>query len=219
MKEIKPFIESLRTADNSDTINTILNGYDVINEGFASNLAGIAGIAAMGYAGYQAGMEGKPKPAAVEPEVDPTTVLVQEYSQELRLPDSLVSIAVDKANKHGIEPSLVVAVLKQESQGKVSAVSHKGARGPMQLMPKTAEHLGVNNISDPEENIDAGAKYIAQLMKRFGSQDLALAAYNAGPGNVRKAGDKIPDFPETQKYVREVSKYKNQLDQIDEEIE
>lgn len=218
MNELKVFIESLRTEENSTVIDTILDGYTVINEGFASNLAGLAGIAAFGYGGYQAAQEGKPKPE-IEPEPDPTKVLIQEYSQELRLPDSLVSIAVDKANKHGVEPSLVVAVLKQESQGKVNAVSHKGARGPMQLMPKTAEHLGVSNINDPEENIDAGAKYIAQLMKRFGSQDLALAAYNAGPGNVRKAGDKIPDFPETQKYVREVSKYKTQLDEIDTEIQ
>ncbi|NEK85541.1 transglycosylase SLT domain-containing protein [Blastococcus saxobsidens] len=106
------------------------------------------------------------------------------------------------ATKHGVDPSLLAAVAKQESNFDTSAVSPAGAQGLMQFMPATAKGLGVNPM-DPGSAIDGAAKYLSSLTKQFGSTDLALAAYNAGPGTVARHGG-IPPFPETQNYVRSV---------------
>jgi hypothetical protein len=111
------------------------------------------------------------------------------------------------ATKHGIDPALVHAVIEAESNYKARATSHVGARGLMQVMPATARDLGVKNarrLFDPEENLEAGVKYLKLLLERFdGDLPTALAAYNAGPGTVSKY-DGIPPYPETQNYVRKV---------------
>lgn len=105
------------------------------------------------------------------------------------------------AAKYGVPASHARAIFQIESSGgKNVSPSRAGARGPMQLMPATAKELGVN-INDPLQNIEGGVKYYAKLLKRFGDPILAVAAYNAGPGNVRKAGG-VPRFKETQDYVR-----------------
>ena len=113
-------------------------------------------------------------------------------------------IVVDKASKYSIDPSLVHAVIKTESNGNPYAVSRKGAMGLMQLMPRTASDLEVRNPFDPEENIDGGTKYLRDLIERFkGDLTLALAAYNAGPKAVEKRGS-VPEITETKQYVRKV---------------
>lgn len=105
------------------------------------------------------------------------------------------------AAKYGVPTSHLRAIFQIESSGgKNIGRSRAGAIGPMQLMPGTAKEVGVN-INDPFENIEGGAKYYAKLLKQFGDPILAVAAYNAGPGNVRKAGG-VPRFKETQDYVR-----------------
>lgn len=115
---------------------------------------------------------------------------------------NLLDFAVEEAARQGIDPQLVLKVIQAESGGRASAVSPKGARGPMQLMPDTAKAMGVN-IDDPLDNIRGGVRYLGQQLKDFGSADLALAAYNAGPGNVRKHGG-VPPFAETQAYVGKI---------------
>ena len=106
------------------------------------------------------------------------------------------------AASEGVDPRLIHAVIWQESKYKPAAASHKGAQGLMQLMPATAKRFKCDDVSNPEENVKAGTKYLRWLLKRFdGNVSLALAGYNAGEGSVDKY-DGIPPFDETQKYVR-----------------
>jgi peptidoglycan DL-endopeptidase CwlO len=105
-------------------------------------------------------------------------------------------------SRHGVDPALLAAVAQQESGFDASAVSPAGAQGLMQFMPATARGLGVDPF-DPASAVDGAARYLADLTRQFGSTELGLAAYNAGPGTVRRYGG-IPPYPETQDYVRSV---------------
>lgn len=108
------------------------------------------------------------------------------------------------ASQYRLHPHLLKSVAKVESNLNPQAISKAGARGIMQLMPKTAESLGVGDAFNPVENIEGGAKYLRQLLDRFDNNiPLALAAYNAGPGAVNKYGG-IPPYKETQNYVKKV---------------
>lgn len=114
------------------------------------------------------------------------------------------SIAEEKAKRHNVDPKLVAAVIRAESNWNPKAVSQKGAVGMMQLMPKTANDLGVGDPYNAEENIDGGVRYLRYLIDKFnGNLTLALAAYNAGPAKVEKVGG-VPSIPETINYVNRV---------------
>lgn len=105
----------------------------------------------------------------------------------------------------GLDPALILSVVMEESGGDPAARSPKGALGLMQLMPETARELGVADRTDAAQNLQGGARYLADMLKKFAGQlDVALAAYNAGPGTVDRLGGKIPDYPETRRYVRRV---------------
>lgn len=111
--------------------------------------------------------------------------------------------------QYGVDKSLVKAVIHAESGYNPGAVSSKGAQGLMQLMPKTAQGLKVNDCFNPQDTIRGGVRYLRFLLDTFkGDESLALAAYNAGMGNVAKYGG-IPPFPETRSYVAKVLSYRN----------
>jgi Transglycosylase SLT domain len=108
--------------------------------------------------------------------------------------------------RYGMDPLLIYAQMSQESAFKKRATSNKGASGLMQLMPPTARRFGVTDIYDPQQNIDAGIKYMRWLLDKFGGDiRLALAGYNAGEGAVMKYGNQIPPYNETQEYVRRIT--------------
>lgn len=116
-------------------------------------------------------------------------------------------IIVNAARKHDIDAALVSAVIKAESDYNPRTVSHKGARGLMQLMPATARRFGVTDSFDPEQNIYAGTKYLRWLLDKFeGNADLAVAGYNAGEGNIMKY-DGVPPFRETVNYINRIARH------------
>jgi hypothetical protein len=122
----------------------------------------------------------------------------------------------EKSKKYDVDPALVAAVIEQESRFKPRAKSHVGAKGLMQLMPRTGRWMGASNLYDPEQNVDAGVKYIAYLDKRFkGDTKKIIAAYNGGEGNVMRYKG-IPPFRETRTYVKKVLKnYDKRTQQIE----
>ncbi|HBY71072.1 MAG TPA: lytic transglycosylase domain-containing protein [Lachnospiraceae bacterium] len=134
----------------------------------------------------------------------------KSFSAYLAETKSFDDIFEEAANKYNVPVNLLKAIGKAESGFDPKAVSRCGAQGVMQLMPATAASLGVKNAFDPEQNIMGGAKFIAQLLDKYdGNTKLALAAYNAGMGNVAKYGG-VPPFKETQNYVVKVMEYMGQ---------
>lgn len=125
-------------------------------------------------------------------------------------PLDTLTMVVQHAAQHHIDPLLVIALIQQESAWKKDAVSSAGAKGLMQLMPGTAKDLGVINLFDPKQNVKGGVQYLSTMLKTFGEIDLALAAYNAGPANVIKYRG-IPPFSETHDYIKNIKRNYDRL--------
>lgn len=145
---------------------------------------------------------------AQEISTPPSNILSTGYNkQTLRGPatpyDSIIS---DCASQFNVDPNLVKAVIRVESNFNPNAVSSAGAKGLMQLMPATFNSLSSGDIFDPRTNVCAGTQYLSQMLSLFGNNaQLAEAAYNAGPGAVQKYHNNIPNYPETQNYVASVT--------------
>jgi len=161
---------------------------------------------------------GPPAPVALQryrqfAEVDEKTAAMTRLrrsarSQEPAVADTLARLdtEIDRASRRtDMDPALLLAVIMEESGGDAQARSPKGAVGLMQLMPETAREVGVSDPTQPAENLLGGARYLSRMMEKYdGRLDLALAAYNAGPGTVDRAGGRIPDYRETRRYVQRV---------------
>ena len=125
---------------------------------------------------------------------DPSSMTVQPFND----------LAAAAANKYGVDPKIFKSLVNTESGWNPQSVSNKGAQGLTQLMPDTAAAMGVNDPMDPAQNLDGGAKYLRQMLDKFGNDyTKALAAYNAGPGAVERANG-VPPYQETIAYVRKI---------------
>ncbi|HEX3252836.1 MAG TPA: lytic transglycosylase domain-containing protein [Pyrinomonadaceae bacterium] len=119
----------------------------------------------------------------------------------------LDSLIRQNGNKYNVDPYLIFLVMEQESHFNTHAVSPKGARGLMQLMPGTGARFGVRRPHDPAQNIAGGTRYLRELLNKFSNRvDLVLASYNAGEGAVLKFGHRVPPYQETRNYVKKISK-------------
>src|ERR1700692_461742 len=141
---------------------------------------------------------------AIEPEEVFTPIVVPVKPGALAQNAQFGQFIQSAATRFHVDADLISSVIAIESNFNPKAVSRKNARGLMQLIPGTANRLGVRNVFDPAENIDAGTRYLGELLHRYDNDlILALAAYNAGPERVQKYG-RVPPFPETMSYVKKV---------------
>lgn len=146
----------------------------------------------------------KPRATTAAAKVQPVAA-VTAIPVKRAAPVQLDALVQETAQKHHVDPNLVRAVISTESNWNASAVSRRGALGLMQLIPGTAQRLGVGNAFDPAQNVDAGVRYLGMLLERYkGDLNKALAAYNAGPGAVDRFGG-VPNFRETRSYVQKVT--------------
>ena len=121
-------------------------------------------------------------------------------------PSDIYNIVQKYADLYGIDPSLIHAIIQTESAYDPKAISSAGAEGLMQIMPKTAESLGITDSFDTDQNIEAGVRYLKNLLDQYdGNLEFALAAYNAGEGSVQKYGG-VPPYPETITYIKKIKK-------------
>jgi soluble lytic murein transglycosylase-like protein len=140
----------------------------------------------------------------LEPQPQRRSLTVDMFKEEYyRLHVPYGEIIYREARRNNLSPELVAAMVHTESDFRPSLVSHKSAQGLMQIVPDTARLLGIANPFDPEQNIAAGTRYFRYLLNRFDSETMALAAYNAGEGNVERFGG-IPPFQETRNYIARV---------------
>jgi soluble lytic murein transglycosylase-like protein len=155
----------------------------------------------------------KATPASAGPADTKPRVMAAVYTPGSRPLDGCepyAGIINSKCDKYGVDPSLVKSIIKAESNYNPTAVSNKGARGLMQLMPSTAADMGVSNSFDPEQNIEGGVRYFRYLLDTFaGDVELSVAAYNCGQGKVIRNGNCVPEISETKNYVKKVMRLSN----------
>ncbi len=146
--------------------------------------------------------------AMPRPMITPELAGAMHDGKDCTAPEEWKRIIRKAAETYRLPESLIAAVIRTESDFQANALSPKGARGAMQIMPDTQKELGLEDPYDAEANVMAGSAYLRRQLDRFGSLELALAAYNAGPANVIKYGG-IPPFPETREYLKQVTAHKS----------
>jgi Transglycosylase SLT domain len=213
MKSSGDFVGRSQKTAVADTVNT--------DGGLQEDLRAAGSIASQVAGGVAGGVEAAVKgveQAAAAPieavaEAPKTLTLMTERVREdfFRSEVPFGSIIYKEAKKNNVRPELVAAVVQAESRFKPTARSGAGAVGLMQLVPKTGRWMGAKNLTDPGQNIAAGAKYLKYLHERFdGNETKMIAAYNAGEGNVKRFGG-VPPFRETRNYVKKVRNYEQEF--------
>jgi len=153
-------------------------------------------------------VEAAPQDLPPRPVPVPAPTLARRTSASVLVSSPYADLICDAAKRHRLNPNLLAAIIHVESRHRANARSRKGALGLMQIMPATGARYGVyqaRNLYDPALNVDVGARYVNDLLDTFGgSLELTLAAYNAGEGAVARYGNRVPPFPETQRYVVDV---------------
>lgn len=200
-------------------IELVTNGKKVLGEVFMINSIQLQGLTYLRSLPGQATVntvDGEDFDSVLEEEInaadntDETSMVTYTNPEDLvcvDAPSSLETYFQEASDTYGVPVALIKAVAKAESNFNSQAVSGAGAQGIMQLMPATAQGLGVSNAFDAKENIMGGTKYLAQMLTKYnGSVKLALAAYNAGSGNVDKY-EGVPPFSETQNYIKKIFGY------------
>ena len=147
-------------------------------------------------------MDSRPGPGKIPESQAQPAAPGQAARRAVSFSRELEGLIQQTSTQEGVSPDLLRAVIQTESAGRPDAVSSAGALGLMQLMPGTARQLGVDPL-DPKQNVQGGARYLREMAEQFGDLDLALAAYNAGPGAVRRHGG-VPPYAETQAYIKKV---------------
>jgi soluble lytic murein transglycosylase-like protein len=191
-----------------DTVGRVTKAPNGIIERHLLGLGVLVVTVSAGY--FLSGLSGSrtPQPAIQEARVE---AVEEDNNPAVAEADTEAELTIDEhikevAARHGVRADLVAAVIEAESDGNPRAVSRRGARGLMQLMPKTAKRLGVADPFDPKENIEAGVKHLRAMMDRFDNNiPLALAAYNAGEVAVIKYRG-VPPYRETRAYVKRIMK-------------
>lgn len=191
-----------------DTVGRVTKAPNGIIERHLLGLGVLVVTVSAGY--FLSGLSGSraPQPAIQEARVE---AVEEDNNPAVAEADADAELTIDEhvkevAARHGVRADLVAAVIEAESDGNPRAVSRRGARGLMQLMPKTAKRLGVADPFDPKENIEAGVKHLRAMMDRFDNNiPLALAAYNAGEVAVIKYRG-VPPYRETRAYVKRIMK-------------
>lgn len=159
---------------------------------------------------YNRAMANQPQENKIQEDQDTNQSYLYQYITD-KVPEELLSLVKRASEEYNVDVNLLASIIMQESRFDTTAVSPAGAMGLMQLMPNTANALGVTDPFDAEQNLFGGTQYISNLLQQFDQDErLALAAYNAGPTRVRQLG-RIPDYPETQNFVNHVLQYKNDL--------
>lgn len=167
-----------------------VTGYEILGDHYRLHLQG--GVAEVPVADI----------VAIEPEE-----IFEPSTEPLTDKTPFQKLIRDAAARYNLDPTLIHSVIAIESNFDPKAVSRKNARGLMQLMPRTAELMGVKDSFDPGQNIDGGSHYLSDLLKKYKNNiTLALAAYNAGPDSVDKYGHRVPPYLETMKYVQRIAK-------------
>ena len=152
-----------------------------------------------------------PKSDKIKLDINSNMPIIEPSNSSLKRIDKFENLIGEASNNFGVDKNLIKSVILAESAGNEKAISSAKAKGLMQLMDSTAEYLGVQNVWDAKENIMAGTKYLAEMLRQYnGDVKLALAGYNAGPGNVQKYNG-IPPFEETRNYIARVIGYMNHL--------